>query len=471
MYQFSGKLKSIAIALMVIGVLGIGYGFFVGSNQTIEDAKEQIAHDKAEKELKAEEAKYNPRAIQKGKVPVVHDSEEMDTHEEDTHEAATHGDESHANESHADDHHAEHVLGQLHNRPWAALYVSLFFAFMIALCIFAFYGMQIGASAGWSIVLFRVMEAFSANIVPIGMLLFLFLVASAMGMNHIFPWMHAEGDAIIEGKSFWLNTPGWLIRSAIYIGAFILFRYIIRKKSLQQDEASDYKAHKKGFTYTILFLVFFMLAESALSWDWIMSLDPHWFSSLFGWYIFATSIVSAITVLALITMYLKTKGYLEFVNDSHLHDLGKYMFGFSIFWAYLWFAQYMLIWYSNMPEETVYYAQRMLQYKYLFFLMVGLNLVFPLLVLMDSSWKRRFPIVLIVGIVLLIGHYIDVFVMIMPSTMGESWSFGIPEIGAILFFIGLFIYVGFRALSKQPLLAKGNPYMEESMHHHYYNLD
>lgn len=470
MYQFSGKLKSIAIALMIIGALGIAYGFFTGSSKTIEDAKESIALRKAEKMKKAEAAKYKP---QYGKqTTVVHeDAHEVDTHAED--KAALHGDayaDEHA-EEHGAEQHAVHVLNQLHNRPWAAFYVALFFAFMIALCIFAFYGMQIGASAGWSIVLFRVMEAFSANIIPIGIILFLFLVASAMGMNHIFPWMHAEGDAIIEAKSFWLNTPGWLIRSAFYIIAFILFRYIIRKKSLQQDNASDYKAHKKGFTYTILFLAFFMLAESALSWDWIMSLDPHWFSSLFGWYIFATSIVSAITVLALVTMYLKTKGYLEFVNDSHLHDLGKYMFGFSIFWAYLWFAQYMLIWYANMPEETVYYAQRMLQYKYLFFLMVGLNLAFPLLVLMDSSWKRRFPIVLIVGLVLLVGHYIDVFVMIMPSTVGESWSFGIPEIGAILFFVGLFIFVGFRALSRQPLLAKGNPYLEESKHYHYYNLD
>lgn len=214
-----------------------------------------------------------------------------------------------------------------------------------------------------------------------------------------------------------------------------------------------------------------MLTESGLAWDWVMSLDPHWFSSLFAWYIFASTMVSAITVLALLTMYLKRKGYLEFVNSSHLHDLGKYMFGFSIFWAYLWFAQYMLIWYANMPEETVYFAQRYEQYNYLFFGMVLLNLFFPLIILMDIDAKKNYWIVTIIGLILLVGHYVDFFVMIMPATVGESWTFGIPELGALLFFIGLFLFVGFRALSRQPLLAKGNPYMKESLDYHYYTLE
>jgi hypothetical protein len=118
------------------------------------------------------------------------------------------------------------------------------------------------------------------------------------------------------------------------------------------------KAHEKGFKWTIFFIAFFMLSESAFSWDWIMSLDPHWFSTLFAWYIFASGIVSAVTVIALTVIYLKSKGYLEYVNESHLHDVAKFMFGFSIFWTYLWFAQYMLIWYANMPEETVYFVPR-----------------------------------------------------------------------------------------------------------------
>jgi hypothetical protein len=453
MYEFSGKLKVTALALMIIGALGIGFGFFNGASKTIDDAKEAIEHHEAEVARKAEEAKLQP---QYGRKSHADANNEHATHE-------THG----SHEAKDVDHHAKHVLSQMHNRPWAAFFTGLFFLFMISLVIFAFYVIQIAASAGWSIVLFRLMEALSAGIIPLGIILFLFLLASAFGMNHIYPWMHAEGDAILDGKSWWLNIPGWLIRSFVYIGGYIFFRFMIIKKNREQDDATDKVAHEKAFKFSIFFLAFFMITESTLSWDWIMSLDPHWFSTLFGWYIFSTSIVSAITVIALAVMYLKMKGYLEFVNDSHLHDLGKYMFGFSIFWAYLWFAQYMLIWYSNMPEETTYFMQRMQQYKFLFFFMVGLNLVFPLLVLMDSDVKRRFGIMFTVGIVILIGHYIDVFVMIMPSTVGSSWHFGIPEIGSILFFVGLFIFCGFKALSKRPLLPKGNPFLKESKHYHY----
>jgi len=460
MYKFSGKLKSIAIALMVIGALGIGFGFFDGASKTIDDAKEAIAHHEAEKAAKAKES---AKAIHYGRKVKGAVTTQADAHA-DTHQDA-HEEDAHHTSAHAE----EHALSQMQNRPWAAFFVSLFFFFMIALTIFVFYTIQIAASAGWSIVLFRVMEALSRAIVPLGILLVLFMLVSAFGhVNHIFPWMHTDGtDAILEGKKWWLNIPGWSIRSIIYVAGFIFFRYIIIKKNTEQDEATDYVAHEKAFKYTIFFLAFFFVSETLLSWDWIMSLDPHWFSTLFGWYIFASSLVTAITIIAMATIYLKSKGYLSIVNNSHIHDLGKYMFGFSIFWAYLWFSQYMLIWYSNMPEETTYFMQRMLQYKGIFFVMPILNLAFPILILMDSDGKRKTWIMLLAGSFILVGHYIDFFVMIMPSTVGAYWHFGIPEIGAILFFLGLFIFCGFKNLTERPLMAKNNPYMKESEHYHY----
>jgi len=453
MYEFSGKLKSFSLVLMLIGVLGIGFGFFNESGKTEEDAKAVIAHHEAEKLAEAEAAKT-----------AVHYGRELKgAVKEDVHASEGHQD------AHADTaNHEAHALIQMQNRPWAAVFVSLFYFFMIALAIFVFYAMQIGASAGWSIVLFRVMEAMSKAIMPLGVMLIIFMALSGFThLNHIFPWMHVEGDAILDGKAWWLNIPGWFIRSIIYVVGYIFFRYIIIKKNREQDDASDYKAHKKAFKYTIFFIGFFMVTETTLAWDWIMSLDPHWFSTLFGWYIFASSIVTAITVLAMVTIYLKSKGHLAIVNNSHIHDLAKYMFGFSIFWAYLWFAQYMLIWYSNMPEETTYFMQRMEQYQFIFFLMVALNLAFPFLILMDSDGKRRNWIILLAGAFIVIGHYIDFFVMIMPSTVGAYWHFGIPEIGAILFFAGLFIFCGFNDLAKRPLMSKNNPYMKESEHYHY----
>jgi hypothetical protein len=198
-----------------------------------------------------------------------------------------------------------------------------------------------------------------------------------------------------------------------------------------------------------------------------MSLDPHWYSTLFGWYVFSSLIVSAITTIALVSIYLKGKGYLEFVNNSHLHDLAKFMFGFSIFWAYLWFSQFMLIWYANIPEEVTYFVTRFNDYKVPFLGMVVLNFVFPLLILMNSDFKRVPWFIVTAGIIVLIGHYIDIFVMIMPATVGDQWFIGISEISSVLLVLGIFIYVVFNAMTKAPLLAKGSPFIKESEHFHY----
>jgi Ni/Fe-hydrogenase subunit HybB-like protein len=199
-----------------------------------------------------------------------------------------------------------------------------------------------------------------------------------------------------------------------------------------------------------------------MSWDWIMSIDPHWFSTLFGWYVFASMAVSGITTIALISIYLKSNGYLPNVNDNHLHDLAKFMFGFSVFWTYLWFSQFMLIWYSNIPEEVVYFISRIEDYTIPFWGMVVINFILPFLLLVSSSLKRINWIIVMAGVVILIGHYIDVFNMIMPSAVGDQWFIGIPEISSVMFFAGLFIYIVFSALTKSPLEAKGDPFNEES---------
>ena len=242
-----------------------------------------------------------------------------------------------------------------------------------------------------------------------------------------------------------------------------------RKFSLAQDNAdiNDNSNFKKNFRISAAFLVFYIYTESMMSWDWIMSLVPHWFSTLFGWYVFASMIVSAITTIALVTIYLKGKGYLEYVNDSYLHDLAKYMFGFSRFGTYLWCSQFMLIWYANIPEEVTYFVSRFNEYKIPFLGMLALNFVFPLLVLMNSDYKRVNWFIVCTGIVILIGHYVDIFVMIMPATVGDQWSIGIEEISSVLLIGGLFINIVFRTLAKAPLLAKGSPFLKESEQFHY----
>ena len=447
MYTFPNKLRNLAIVFMAVGFMGLVYGFLAAPN-TIEEAKAIVAANHGEGHGSS------------------HESSDAETsHEEST----THAVEASHGESH-DAEHDEHVFHQLSNKPWAALYVAAFFFFMISLGVLAFYAIQRAAQAGWSPVLYRVMEGITAYLLPGGIIVIAILALSGMHLNHLFIWMDPEvvaHDKLIAGKVGFLNVPFFLIRAVIFLSGWTLYRYFSRKFSLAQDEANDISNHKKNFRISAAFLVFYIVTESIMSWDWVMSIDPHWFSTLFGWYVFASMFVSGITAIALITIYLKSKGYLEFVNDSHIHDLGKFMFGISVFWTYLWFSQFMLIWYSNIPEEVTYFITRIEDYNLPFFGMLIMNFIFPLLILMNSDYKRINYFIVMAGIVIILGHYMDVFNMIMPSAVGDQWFIGAAEIGGFLFFLGLFIFIVFKEMTKAPLLAKGDPYIGESERFHY----
>ena len=460
MYTLSSKLKLTAIIFMIVGAIGLVIGFLQAPSD-LDDVREMMAAEEHHGEIShaEEEADANFAEAEHG---VLLDDEPGRNADEDEAHAAEAG--AHDNE------HLEHKLHQLQNKPWAAVYVAAFFFFMISLGVLAFYALQYASQAGWSPVLFRVMEAISAYIVPGGIIMFVLLALSGFHLNHLFIWMDPEvvaHDEIIQNKTAYLNVPFFLIRAAIFLGGWFVFRHFLVRNSRKLDEATDLHYFKKNFKLAAGFLVFFLVSESMMSWDWIMSLDPHWFSTLFGWYVFSSMFVSGITVIALVSIYLKSRGHLPFVNNSHIHDLAKFMFGISIFWTYLWFSQFMLIWYSNIPEEVVYFISRIENYGLPFFGMVVLNFVFPLLVLMNSDYKRINWFVVMTGVIILVGHYLDIFTMVMPSTVGESWFIGIPEISAVFFFGGLFTFVIFNALTKAPLLAKRNPYIKESEHFHY----
>ncbi|MFN3752452.1 quinol:cytochrome C oxidoreductase [Flavobacterium sp.] len=497
MYTFSSKLKTFSFVLMIVGILGIGWGFYKAP-KTIQDVetilKEEAAehHGGGHEADPAHKAQTKPTAHEAHTEPVAdahsdtivdslaHDTTTVaETHaapaKEEAHvETTTH--DAHATAGH-DDHkeHAEHVLHQLQNKPWAAVYVACLFFMLIALGALAFYAIQQVAQAGWSPVLFRVMQGITAYLLPGSIIFFILLLLSGFHFNHLFVWMndgvtevgHENYDALIDGKSGYLNFPFWIIRAAIFIAGWNLYRHLSRKNCLAQDEATDNSFYKKNFKMSAAFLVFFIVTESIMSWDWIMSVDPHWFSTLFGWYVFASFFVSGITTISMVTLYLKSKGYLENVNSSHIHDLSKFMFGISVFWTYLWFSQFMLIWYSNIPEEVTYFKTRIEDFNLPFFGAVAMNFVFPILLLINTDFKRVSWIIVTAGVVILFGHYVDFFNMIMPATVGDRWFIGVPEISAILFFLGLFIFVVFSALTKAPLVPKRNPFIEESKHFHY----
>ena len=483
MYQFSGKLKTFSIALILLGVLGIAFSFYTAP-KSIEDAKEimasQTSHDGGHA-ISHEEVKKDIHTTEVKGDSISHG--EMENHAEEVHQEATK--EVHAaaevhGENH-DDEHAEHVYHQLKNKPWSALYVSLFFFLGISLLVLAFYASQRVAQSAWSVVLFRVMEAITANLVPTSIIMLLVILsASVLHINHMFTWF-ADGvfdpsspnyDPIIDGKSWWMNTPGWTIRSIVYLAIWNAYRWFIHRNSIKEDTANDgLKTYKLNYNVSVGFIFLFMITESMMSWDWIMGLDPHWFSTLFGWYVLSGLLVSALTVIAFVTIYLRSKGALPGVNDSHIHDLAKFMFGFSIFWTYLWFSQFMLIWYADIPEETTYFVMRFNEYKLPFLAMVVMNFAFPILLLLNSDYKSIPWFIVIGGVVILGGHYIDVFIMVMPATVGAQWSFGIAEISSLLFFLGIFIYTVFSAFAKANPIPKGNPFLKESEYFHYYNIE
>ncbi|MBF2709347.1 quinol:cytochrome C oxidoreductase [Flavobacterium soyangense] len=441
MYTFSSKLKTFSLILMAVGLLGIGYGF-ISAPKNIQEVETILASD-------------------------AHGSHEVFNTSSDAHVVSGENKVS-ADAEHKE--HLEHVLNQLQNKPWSALYVACIFFMLISLGVLAFYAIQQVAQAGWSPVLFRVMQGITAYL-PVGsVIFFVILIFCGLHFNNLFIWLDPNvvaEDKIIANKTSFLNFPFWIVRAAVFLIGWNLYRYFSRKNCLAQDEAKDDSFYKKNFKMSAGFLVFFIVTESIMSWDWIMSIDPHWFSTLFGWYVFASFFVSAITTICLTTLYLKSKGYLEHVNTSHIHDLAKFMFGFSVFWTYLWFSQFMLIWYANIPEEVTYFVTRIQVYNLPFFGAVVMNFVFPILILINTDFKRITWVLVMAGSVILFGHYIDFFNMIMPGTVGDHWFIGVSEIGSVFFFLGLFIYVVFTALTKAPLLPKRNPFIEESKHFHY----
>lgn len=493
MYTFSSKLKTFSFILIFLGVLGIGYGFLTAP-KNIEEVEKMLAanehgghhattgHEAVEANAHSKTASHNavevvteaPAVAQVEKDTVTADTTKIaatvdapvETHKDVEHSKGV--SEENAHKEHQA--HLEHVLHQLQNKPWSALYVACIFFMLITMGVLAFYAIQQVAQAGWSPVLFRVMQGITAYL-PVGsVLFFILLLMAGFHFNHLFPWLDPEvvaHDKLIQNKAGYLNFPFWIVRAAIFLLGWNLYRFYSRKNCLAQDESTDNSYYKKNFNISAMFLVFFIVTESIMSWDWIMSLDPHWFSTLFGWYVFASFFVSGITTICMVTLYLKSVGYLEHVNTSHIHDLAKFMFGISVFWTYLWFSQFMLIWYANIPEEVTYFVQRIEDYNLPFFGAVVMNFVFPILILINTDFKRITWVLVMAGTVILLGHYIDFFNMIMPATVGDQWFIGASELGSISFFLGLFIFVVFSALTKAPLLPKRNPYIEESKHFHY----
>lgn len=363
------------------------------------------------------------------------------------------------------DHHKSHA--------WSVLLSNSLFFIFISLGAFFFYILQYATETAWSALVKRIFEAIFLNIYWTGAIVAVVLFAGVFGLHHLYHWMdpdvRLEGghhfDAIIHGKSAYLNPGFFSIRTIAYIGTFIFGAYWFRKTSLKEDQVGGTDLHFLMYKRSAVFLIFFAVFSSTLAWDWVMSLDPHWFSTLFGWYVFSGMWVTAMITAIIIVLYLKGKGLLGYINDSHIHDLGKWMFAISFLWTYLWFSQFMLIWYSDIPEEVTYFKERIAHFRWPFFGMFLVNFVFPMLMLMSRTAKRTPGLLIFVGTCIFLGHWMDVNIMVQPGTL-HHFNMGWMEIGTFIGFLGMFINTVFRELSKASLYPKNHPYADESLHHH-----
>jgi hypothetical protein len=352
--------------------------------------------------------------------------------------------------------------------------VNSFFFFALGLGALFFLALQYATETAWYVSVKRMVEAV-AGYLPVGILLLIVVLAAITVTDgaHIYLWMDPATtdpsshhyDAIIDGKSAYLNKIFFWIRTIAYLGCYYIFYLGFRKRSLEEDRIGGTDIHFKNYKKGATFLVFFAVFSSTQTWDWIMSIDAHWFSTLFGWYVFAGMWCTAMVVIIMVTLYLKRLGYLPRVNESHIHDIGKWIFATSFLWSYLWFSQFMLIWYANIPEEVTYYIARIEDYKIMYFGMFIVNFAFPMLILMSRDAKRHAGILSFVGLIILAGHWMDCYLMITVGSMGPTAKFGLLELGMPLLVAGVFIRIILVNLSKAPLTPVHHPYLDESIHH------
>ncbi|MET0572588.1 MAG: quinol:cytochrome C oxidoreductase [Pedobacter agri] len=362
----------------------------------------------------------------------------------------------------------------MHERTFANLLLMGYYFACVCMSGMFFLAVQFVAQAGWSASILRVPQAL-AKTLPIASIILIVIISAGLYTHNLYHHWHAEGltdpnspnyDSLIAGKSVFLNVPFFLGRMVVFLGVYSAFAISFTKLSYNEDLAGGLVSYRKSFKNACIFLVIYGFTTPIFAFDTIMSLEAHWFSTMFGWYNFAAMWVSSLATIAIIIILLRRAGYMQWVNNSHLHNLGQFIFGFSIFWTYVWFAQFLLIYYANMPEETVYFYKRFEYYKFWFFLNLAMNFLAPVLLLMDRDNKRTDVKLLFVSIVVLLGHWVDYYQMIMPGAVEDGHNgFGIVEIGTALGFVGLFTFTVLSNLSKKPLIAKNHPLLQESLHH------
>ena len=351
-------------------------------------------------------------------------------------------------------------------RAWANYLLNNYYFVSLAVGAAFFGAIQYITQSGWSSAFKRVPEAM-ASYIPVAAVFFLLLY---FGIHSLFHWSH-EGitatDELIAHKAPYLNVPFFFIRVILFFGLWILMVRLLRRLSLKEDEEGGLAYFAQSEKYSRVFIFIIAISFTLFAFDMLMSLEPHWFSALFAAKSFIAAFFHASTVIAFIVIVLHRMGHFTMLNRSHLHDYSRYIFMLAIVWGYFNFAEFMIIWYGNIPEETMFFVKRNEGvFGVLFYANIVINWLVPFLMLMPRMTSRSRVFLLPVIIVLMIGQYTELYYYIWPAVVHEA-RFGLLEIGSFLGFLGLFALVVTNTLTKANLVPKNHPYLEESVYHQF----
>ncbi len=474
-YIFAPQAKSFLIKGFLVGIVLFAIGIACKWNAGNESHGHDDHHavNAVKSELLLAEAEKAPVTEDTHAVTTTAAEHSADTHAAEAHPAA-HATDAHAAEAHeSHDEHAEgHHGPTLRTHIIGNVYTVVLFAFWVGIAALFFLSASTLALGGWQIQIQKIVLAIAGTL-PFSIILMIIFFAF---FNHdLFHWTHEslylEGtetyDKILASKHDYLNMTRFWIFAALLFG-LALGLYFLWKKNLDaMDVNPSVKLFDKSRGIAAASIVIIaMVINTFGSWDWAMSVQPHWYSTMFSWYLMASAAVTMFSVLFLIIIYLQKNSYLPNVNANHRHDVAKFMFAISVFWTYVWFSQFMLMWYANIPEETLYFTKRMGGYPVLFYLTLIVNFIIPFLTLLKRDTKRAATPVIVMAIMIIIGHWLDFFSMIVPELIPDGGGFSLIGVGAFVAISSVFAYITLSTLSKfKDLESSTHPYIQESYHH------
>ncbi len=348
-------------------------------------------------------------------------------------------------------------------RLWPSFLLNAFFFLTLALGAAVFVSINHVANAGWSTAIRRVPEAMMSYL-PLASIS---MLALFFGRNTLYEGLRTffgyNGKPMVF-KNAWLSTPFFFSRMAVFLGLWLLLTWLIKRESRRQDVDGDPAHTSKGRKYAAIFLAVFALTFTLASFDWLMSIEPLFYSTIYAFYVISGLLLSGLASITVLVILLRRRGFLPEVNENHLHNLGKLVFGFSTFWAYIWLCQYILIYYANLPEETIYYLRRMQTpgWKVLFFANIFLNWLIPFVMLLSRGAKRSDGWLLTACGVVLVGHWIDLYQLIFPAFEHPA-MIGLVEVAIVIGFASLFLQSFANGLRKSALMPLRDPYLAESL--------